>query len=104
MNLQDELKDLEDLFKAYKSSLTLSQLVDIQQKLVNLNILASVGIRKDTGYFTAETFLFNHEKSTVGKPYYERIFSPFGFSEYKEALTKAIEQGISNFNVTQPKV
>lgn len=103
MNLQDELKDLEDLFKTYKSSLTLFQLVDIQQKLVNLNILASVGIRRDTGYFTAETFLLSHEKSTVGKPYYERIFSPFGFSEYKEALIKAIEQGISNFNITQPK-
>lgn len=103
MNLQDELKDLEDLFKTYKSSLTLSHLVDIQQKLINLNILASVGIRRDTGYFTAETFLLNREKSTVGKPHYERVFSPFGFSEYKEALIKAIEQGINNFNITQLK-
>lgn len=94
MKLQNELEDLKELFETHKSSLSLSQLVDIQQNLINLDILASVGIRRSTGYFTAETFLLNHEKSTAGKPCYERIFSPFGFNEYKEALIKAIEQGI----------
>ena len=79
-------------------------LMECQLRLTKLGITASVGVRKSTGYFTAETFLLNHEKSTAGKPCYERIFSPFGFNEYKEALIKAIEQGIENFYITQPKI
>lgn len=63
-----------------------------------------VGLRQETGYFTAETFIYNYEKATAGKPHFDRVFSPFGFATYEEALKKSIEQGFDNFNITQPKI
>lgn len=98
MRTQEEIEEIEDLkrlLETHKSTLALIQIVGIQQLLIDYNVFASVGIRQSTGYFTAETFVLNHEKSTVGKPCYERIFSPFGFNEYKEALIKSIEQGLT---------
>lgn len=55
----------------------------------------SVGVRKSTGYFTAETWIYNKRKSTPGKPCWERLFSPFGFRDYEEALCHAMIQGIT---------
>ena len=96
MKLPNELENLKELFETHKSSLTFSQLMDIQQRLINLNVRALVGIRQSTGYFTAETYIHRPEKSTSGIPYYERIFSPFGYNTYKEALVASISQGIEH--------
>lgn len=38
------------------------------------------------------------------KPHFDRVFSPFGFATYEEALKKSIEQGFDNFSITQPKI
>lgn len=103
MSTQELIETTRELFKEHKSTLTLRELVDIQQELFKINILALVGIRQNTGYLTAETFIYNPEKSTVGKPHYDKVFSPFGFDSFKEALTKSIEQGLDNFSITQPK-
>lgn len=46
----------------------------------------------------------NYQKVTAGKPHFDRVFSPFGFATYEEALKKSIEQGFDNFNITQPKI
>lgn len=39
-----------------------------------------------------------------GKPHFDRVFSPFGFATYEEALKKSIEQAFDNFNISRPKV
>ena len=75
-----------------------SDLVKIQAELFITGIRALVGVRIATGYFTAETYIKRSEKSTNGVPYWERVFSPFGFDNYNEALFTAIMQGIDNFN------
>lgn len=95
---------IRDLFEVNSKSMTLNGLVKFQQELFKYNIKALVGLRQDTGYFTAETFIFNYEKSIAGKPHFDRIFSPFGFATYEEALKKSIEQGFDNFNISRPKV
>ena len=84
--------------------LTSDRLIDFQKELLNHNIKALVGLRQETGYFTAETFIYNYEKATAGKPHFDRVFSPFGFATYEEALKKSIEQGFDNFSITQPKI
>ena len=68
----------------------------LQQELFTHGIRALVGIRQSTGYFVAETYIHRPEKSTAGKPYWERIFSPFGYNTYKEALIASMLQGINN--------
>lgn len=70
-------------------------LMECQSRLTKLGITASVGVRKNTGYFTAETWIYNKRKSTPGKPCWEKLFSPFGFRDYEEALHHAIVQGIT---------
>lgn len=96
---------IRDLFEVDKESkILLIDLLKFQQELLKYNVKALVGLRQDTGYFTAETFIFNYEKSVAGKPHFDRIFSPFGFATYEEALKKSIEQGFDNFNISRPKV
>lgn len=70
-------------------------LMECQSRLTKLGITASVGVRKSTGYFTAETWIYNKRKSTPGKPRWEKLFSPFSFRDYEEALHHAIVQGIT---------
>lgn len=72
-------------------------LTRLQALLFRLGIRALVGVRKSTGYFTAETWIHRPEKSTAGVPYWERIFSPFGFETYDDALEQAMLQGIENY-------
>lgn len=104
MSTQRRFKVLRDLFETDKQSITLGELVRIQKELFSYNIRALVGLRQETGYFTAETFIYNYEKATAGKPHFDRVFSPFGFATYEEALKKSIEQGFDNFNISQPKI
>lgn len=70
-------------------------LTECQLRLMKLGITASVGVRKSTGYFTSETWIYNRKKSTSGSPCWERLFSPFGFRDYEEALCHAMIQGIT---------
>lgn len=70
-------------------------ITQILEFLDNRGITASVGVRKSTGYFTAETWIYNKRKSTPGKPCWEKLFSPFSFRDYEEALHHAIIQGIT---------
>lgn len=51
-------------------------LMECQSRLTKLGITASVGVRKSTGYFTAETWIYNKRKSTPGKPCWENYFLP----------------------------
>ena len=102
--MQESFKTLRDVFETDKQFMSLNRLIDFQKELLNYNIKALVGLRRETGYFTAETFIHNYEKTTAGKPHFDRVFSPFGFATYEEALKKSIEQGFNNFNVPQPKV
>lgn len=92
MSTQRRFEVLKDLFETNKQSITLGELIRIQKELFSYNIRALVGLRQETGYFTA------------GKPHFDRVFSPFGFATYEEALKKSIEQGFDNFNITQPKI
>lgn len=102
--MQESFKTLRDIFETDKQFMSLNRLIDFQKELLNHNIKALVGLRRDTGYFTAETFILNDEKSTAGKPHFDRVFSPFGFATYEEALKKSIEQAFDNFNISRPKV
>ena len=104
MDTQRRFEVLKNLFEASKESVTFNGLTKFQRELFNYRIKALVGLRKDTGYFTAETFIPNDEKSTAGKPHFDRVFSPFGFATYEEALKKSIEQAFDNFNISRPKV
>lgn len=104
MDTQRRFEVLKDLFEANKKSVAFNGLTKFQQELLKYNIKALVGLRRDTGYFTAETFILNDEKSTAGKPHFDRVFSPFGFVTYEEALKKSIEQAFDNFNISRPKV
>lgn len=49
MSTQELIETTRELFKEHKSTLTLRELVDIQQELFEINILALVGIRQNTG-------------------------------------------------------
>lgn len=59
MDTQRRFEVLKDLFEANKKSVAFNGL--------KYNIKALVGLRRDTGYFTAETFILNDEKSTAGE-------------------------------------
>lgn len=68
---------------------------NVKLRLTKLGIIAFRRFRKSTGYFTAETWIYNKRKSTPGKPCWEKLFSPFSFRDYEEALHHAIIQGIT---------
>lgn len=88
---EDKFLKLKDLLHILKEEFT-----DMQYQciLLKVGIVPSVGVRDATGYYTADTFIHDPEKSTAGKPHFERAFSPFGFKTYQEALSKSIEQSI----------
>lgn len=70
------------------------RLTKLQHLMFGINVRPLVGVRKATGYFTADTYVLIPEKSTAGVPYWEHLSSPFGFSDYNEALVMSIRQGI----------
>ena len=71
---EDKFLKLKDLLHILKEELT-----DMQYQciLLKVGIVPSVGVRDATGYYTADTFIHVPEKSTAGKPHFERAFSPF---------------------------
>lgn len=60
--MQESFKTLRDIFETDKQFMSLNRLIDFQKELLNHNIKALVGLRQETGYFTAETFIYNYEK------------------------------------------
>lgn len=88
----DKLIKLREFLNILKEELTPEQ---YQQILFKIGIKPLVGMRDVTGYYTADTFIHIPEKSTAGKPYFDKVFSPFGFKTYEEALNKSIEQAIN---------
>lgn len=68
--------------------------IQYQQMLLKIGVKPLVGVRDVTGYYTADTSIHVPEKSTAGKPYFDKVFSPFGFKTYDEALNKSISQAI----------
>lgn len=61
-----------------------------------LNCRPLVGMRPGIGTFTAETYIYRKEKSTAGVPHWERVFSPFSYDTYEEALLQSLMQSIDN--------
>lgn len=69
----------------------------LQRKFIeHLNCRPLVGVRVDTGGFTADTYIYRKEKSSDGAPHWERIFSPFSYNTYEEALEQSLIQSIDN--------
>lgn len=98
---EGEMKSIIDFLRSrgvklvIKGSATYAyKLTRLQHLLFKIGIRALVGVRRSTGYFTAETYVQIPEKSTSGVPCWERIFSPFGFNDYNEALAMSIKQGV----------
>lgn len=88
---EDKFIKLRELLNTLKEELTPIQ---YQQILLKIGVKPLVGVRDVTGYYTADTFIHIPEKSTAGKPYFDKVFSPFGFKSYDEALEKSINQTI----------
>ena len=61
-----------------------------------LNIRPLVGMRMSVGTYTADTYIYRIDKSTAAKPHWEKVFSPFSFSTYEEALLQSLMQAVEN--------
>lgn len=96
--MEDKLKQLKSLLESKEATVPLisHELTKLQHLMFKRGIRALVGVRKSTGYFTAETYILRPEQSTAGVPYWEHVFSPFGFSDYNEALYTALIQGLEH--------
>lgn len=66
-------------------------LLEIQRTMFKLKIRPLVGFRAVVGKFMADTYVYK------GK--WERIFSPFSFNTYEEALKYSIEQALNYYNI-----
>lgn len=89
---EDKFLKLKELLHILNDEITTTQ---YQQILFKIGIKPLVGVRDVTGYYTADTFVHIPEKSTAGRPYFEKIFSPFGFKSYDEALEASINQAVN---------
>lgn len=107
---EDEMDEIAEFIASKGGSTGISgsehytyKLAKLQHLLLSLGIRALVGVRRDTGYFTSEIYIHIPEKSTSGVPYWERIFAPYGFNDYNEALAYSIKRGIEYYEELETK-
>lgn len=83
---------IQKFFESQDTKLISINLLEIQRTMFKLKIRPLVGFRTVVGKFMADTYVYDRNK-------WERIFSPFSFNTYEEALKYSIEQALNYYNI-----
>lgn len=97
METKDKLKLIKIFLKSKGVRTSSKDLTVLQRHFFNVTKARPlVGTRKVTGGYTADTWIYRMEKSTAGVLYFDRVFSPYSFDTYDEALLTSLIQAVEN--------